>query len=54
MILENSILIKNINKVFQTKNIKEHLLQRRKNKCFILIQTLDKYLKHKNKLFGEK
>jgi len=52
----NSILIKNINKAFQTKNIKGMIsFKDGRINALSLLQTLDKYLKHKkvNYLQGE-
>jgi len=52
----NSIFIKNINKAFQTKNIKGMIsFKDGRINPFSLLQTLDKYLKHKkiNFLKGE-
>ncbi len=57
LILErDSILIKNINKAFQTKNIKGMIsFKDGRINALSLLQTLDKYLKHKkvNYLQGE-
>jgi len=52
----DSILIKNINKAFQTKNIKGMIsFKDGRINALLLLQTLDKYLKHKkvNYLKGE-
>jgi len=55
LILErDSILIKNINKAFQTKNIKGMIsFKDGKINPYSLLQTLDKYLKHKKINFSE-
>ena len=50
----DSILIKNINKVFQTKNLKGMIsFKDGRINAFSLLQTLDKYLKHKKINFSE-
>ncbi len=50
----NSIFIKNINKAFQTKNIKGIIsFNDGRINPFSLLQTLDKYLKHKKINFSE-
>jgi len=55
LILErNSLLIKNINKAFQTKNIKGMIsFKDGRIDPFSLLQALDKYLKHKKINFSE-
>ncbi len=50
----NSIILKNINKAFQTKNIKGMIsFKDGKINPYSLLQTLDKYLKHKKINFSE-
>jgi len=51
---KDSIFIKNINKAFQTKNIKGMIsFKDGRINPFSLLQTLDKYLKHKKINFSE-